>query len=55
MEINSTVPASKSNNKFSLVAQQYRICLPMQETRVPSLIQEDPTCHRATKSMCCNY
>ena len=33
----------------SLVAQWLRICLPMQGTRVRSLVQEDPTCHRATK------
>ena len=36
----------------SLVAQRYRICLPKQETWVPSLIWEDPTCCRATKPMC---
>ena len=34
----------------SLVAQWLRICLPMQGTRVPALVQEDPTCHGATKS-----
>ena len=55
MEINGTVPAFKSNNKSSLVAQQYRLRLPMQETRVPSLIQEDPTCHRPTKSVRHDY
>ena len=32
-----------------------RIYLPMHETRVPSLIREDPTCHRATKPVCQNY
>ena len=55
MEINGTVPAFKRNNKSSLVAQQYRIHLPMQETRVPPLIQEDPTCRRPTKSVCHDY
>ena len=29
--------------------------LPMQGTRLQSLIQEDPTCHGATKSMCHSY
>ena len=28
------------------------ICLPMQETQVRCMIQEDPTSCRATKSMC---
>ena len=39
----------------SLVTQWLRICLPMQETRVRSLAQEDPTCRGATKPMCHNY
>ena len=39
----------------SLVAQWLRICLPMQGTRVWSLVQEDPTCHGATKPTCHNY
>ena len=39
----------------SLVVQWLRICLPMQETRVRSLVWEDPTCHRATKPVCHNY
>ena len=30
-------------------------CLPMQKTWVQSLIQEDPTCCRATKPVCHNY
>ena len=29
--------------------------LPMQETRVRSLVWEDPTCCRAPKPMCHNY
>ena len=32
----------------SRVAQWERICLPMQETRIPSLIQEDPTLLQST-------
>ena len=39
----------------SPVAQWLRICLPMQGTRVWSLVREDPTCRRATKPMCHNY
>ena len=31
-----------------------RIHLPMQETLVPSLVQEGSTCRRATKPMCHN-
>ena len=34
-----------------LVAQWLRIHLPVQETQVQSLLQEDPTCLRATKPM----
>ena len=41
--------------RASLVAQWQRIHLPMQETRVQSLIQEDPTCQGAAKPMCHNY
>ena len=33
----------------SLVAQQLRICLPMQGTRVRALVWEDPTCRGATR------
>ena len=35
--------------RASLVAQWSRIRLPMPETLVQALIQEDPTCHGATK------
>ena len=45
----------KSTNRTSLVAQWLRICLPMQGTRVRSLVQEDPTCRGATKPVCRNY
>ena len=39
----------------SLVAQWLRIHLPMQGTRVRSLVQEDPTCRGATKPVRHNY
>ena len=42
-------------SRTSLVAQWLRICLPMQGTRVLSLVWEYPTCHGATKPMCHNY
>ena len=41
--------------RASLVAQWLRIHLPMQGTRVGSLVQEDPTCRGATKPMHHNY
>ena len=40
---------------MSLVEEWIRIHLPMQETWVRSLVQEDPTYHEATKPMCHNY
>ena len=39
----------------SLMVQWLRICLPMQGTRVRSLVREDPTCHGATKPVRHNY
>ena len=39
----------------SLVAQWLRICLPMQGTRIPALVWEDPTCRGATKPVHHNY
>ena len=39
----------------SLVVQWLRICLPMQGTRVPALVWEDPTCHGATRPVSHNY
>ena len=39
----------------SLVAQWLRICLPMQDTRVRSLVWEDPTCRGATRPVSHNY
>ena len=44
-----TIPQSYSNqNRASLVAQWLGVCLPMQGTRVPALVWEDPTCRGAT-------
>ena len=45
----------KHSTWTSLVAQRLRIRLPMQGTRVRALVQEDPTCCRATKPVCHNY
>ena len=39
----------------SLVVQWLRIHLPMQGTQVRALVQEDHTCHRATKPVHHNY
>ena len=41
--------------RTSLVAQWLGIRLPMQGTQVWSLVQEDPTCRRATKPVHQNY
>ena len=38
-----------------MVVQWLRICLPLQGTRVQSLVREDPTCCGATKPMRHNY
>ena len=45
----------KISRGTSLVAQWLRICLPMQGTRIQSLVQEDPTCRGTTKPVCHNY
>ena len=39
----------------SLVAQWFRVRLPMQGTRVRALVWEDPTCRGATKPVRHNY
>ena len=39
----------------SLVAQQLRICLLMQGTRVRALVWEDPTCRGATRPVSHNF
>ena len=41
--------------RASLVARWQRIHLPTQETRVQSLIREDPLCHGATEPTLCHY
>ena len=38
--------------KTSLVVKWLKILLPMQGTRVQSLVWEDSTCHGATKPVC---
>ncbi|XP_059943857.1 protein S100-A5 isoform X1 [Mesoplodon densirostris] len=45
----------KEYSGTSLVAQWLRILLPMQGTRVRTLVREDPTCRGATKPGCHNY
>ena len=53
----------KINWGTSMVAQWFRICLPMQETRVRAvvwedpraLVWEDPTCRGAAKPVRHNY
>ena len=52
---NSNIFNLKSNQGASLVAQWLRICLPVQGTRVQTLVQEDPTCRGGTKPMRHNY
>ena len=44
-----------THQEVSLVTQWSRVCLPMQEIWVWSFIQEDPTCHGATKLVCHIY
>ena len=46
---------AKRQSRASLVAQWLRIRLPMQGTQVRALVQEDPTCRRATKPVHHNY
>ena len=45
----------KEHDRTSLVAQWLRIRLPVQGTRVQSLVWEDPTCPGATKPVRHNY
>ena len=53
------IPWENHNSKWvmwtSLVVQWLRIRLPMQGTQVRALVQEDPTCCRATKPVCNSY
>ena len=53
--VDEGINETKLANRASLVAQWLRICLPMQGTQVRSLVQEDPTCCGATKSVSHNY
>ena len=41
--------------KKYILANGSGIHLPVQETWVPVLMQEEPTCHRAIKPVCHNY
>ena len=44
-----------NGGRASLMTQWLRLCLPMQGTRVWSLVREDPTCHGAAKPVHHNY
>ena len=44
----------QEEGRASLVAQRLQIRLPTQETWIQPLVQEDPTCLRATKPVCRN-
>ena len=46
---------AKNFQGTSLLAQWLRVRLPMQGTWVRALVQEDPTCHGATKPVRHNY
>ena len=45
----------KTRSGASLVAQWFRVRLPMQGTWVRALVWEDPTCRRATGPVSHNY
>ena len=47
----SLVLRAKTMQKASLVVQGLRIRMPIQGTRIQSVVREDPTCLRATKPM----
>ena len=51
----SKVEFKKNTKGASLVVQWLRIFLSMQGTQVRTLVQEDPTCRRATKPRRHNY
>ena len=53
-EVKDTQVGKRGFTWASLVAQWLRIRLPMQGTWVRALVREDPTCRRATKSVCHN-
>ena len=52
--LSSLVQIKNTTVGTSLVGQWLRIPLPLPGTRVQSLVQEDPTCHGATKPVCHN-
>ena len=54
-KIPEEIPWSKSSRGISLMVQWLKTCLPMQGTGVRSLVWEDFTCSRATKSVGYNY
>ena len=51
----SATQLPRERGQTSLGIQGLRACLPMQGTWIQSLIQEEPTCHGATKPMRHNY
>ena len=53
--VKTSVVVKSWGERASLMAQWLRILLPMQGTWVRALVQEDPTCHGATKPVCHNY
>ena len=54
-DLNPAFVGFKTSSWASLVAQWLRICLPMQGTRVRTLVWEDPTCRGATGPVSHNY
>ena len=50
-----TMMSSKNNIGASLAAQWLRIHLPLQDTQVQALVQEDPTCRGTTNPVRHNY
>ena len=52
---NQSTISFKNTARTSLEAQWIRIHLPMQRTRVRSLVQEDSTCCGATRPVCHDY
>ena len=53
--LSSEVQIRNPGRETSLVAQSLRIQLPMQGTRVQTMVREDPTCCGATKPVRHNY
>ena len=55
LNISGILFLQKCHNQTSLVVQWLRICLPMQQTWVWSLVWEDSTYHGTTQPVCYNY